>query len=154
MSQDVTRPPAKESSTSTAPNQEDWNEAKRWVRQQGFDPCRSGIVGQGSFGTVCPAQSRHNELIVAVKFSRSVDEEAHEQEKKTLRLLSNRPHPNIARILAYQAWEQPFWMSAQISELAFSDLHVWLHQHIVDVPAAFFSRQTWLPGFPTSTLGR
>jgi serine/threonine protein kinase len=138
MSQDVIRPPAKESSTSTAPNQDNWNEAKKWVRQQGLDPCSSRIVGKGSFGTVWPAQSRYNQLIVAVKFSRSFDEEAHEEEKKTLRVLSNRPHPNVVRILAHEAWEQPFWMSAQISELAFSDLQLWLHQHIVDVPAAFF----------------
>jgi serine/threonine protein kinase len=138
MSQDVIRPPAKESSTSTAPNQDNWNEAKKWVRQQGLDPCSSRIVGKGSFGTVWPAQSRYNQLVVAVKFSRSFDEEAHEEEKKTLRVLANHPHPNVARIVAHQAWEQPFWMSAQISELAFSDLHLWLRQHIVDVPAAFF----------------
>ena len=138
MAQDVIRPPATESSKSAAANQDSWYEAKKWVREQGFDPCSSRIVGKGSFGTVWPAQSRHNQLIVAVKFSRSFDQEAHEQEKKTLRLLSNRRHTNVAHILAHQAWERPFLMSAQISELAFSDMHQRLHLRIVDVPAAFF----------------
>ena len=128
----------KKKSTSAAPSRDEWAEAKRWVREQGLEPCSSSFAGRGSFGTVWPARSCHTQLIAAVKFSRSFDEEDQEQEKATLRLLSKHPHPNIAHILAYQAWGGPVWMCAQISELAFSDLQTWLRRRVVDVPTAIF----------------
>ena len=58
-----------------------------------MDPCSSRIVGKGSFGTVWPAQSGYNELVVAVKFSRSFDEEAHEEEKKNAKGTVQPPTP-------------------------------------------------------------
>ena len=138
----VERPEAaplkKTKATSAAASRDEWAEAKRWVREQGLEPCSSSFAGKGSFGTVYPARSCHTQLITAVKFSRSFDEEGLEQEKATLRLLSKHPHPNVAHILAYEAWGGPFWICAQISELAFGDLQIWLHRRVVDVPAALF----------------
>ena len=113
-----------------------WLEAKTWVQEQGFTPCSSSKAGKGSFGSVYPAQSQRSGMIVAVKFCTSRDEQAQDQENATLQLLSRSPHPNVVRIISSCSWGAPCWVSAQISELAFSDLHQWLHRHVVDCPAA------------------
>ena len=55
-----------------------------------------------------------------------------------MRILSKHPHPNVAHVFAFQAWGGPYWMCAQVSELAFSDLQGWLRRRVVDVPAAIF----------------
>ena len=128
----------KTKSTSAAPSPDEWAEAKRWVKQQGLEPCSSSFAGKGSFGTVWPARSCRTQLVAAVKFSRSFDEEGQDQEKATLRLLSKHPHPNVAHIFAFQAWGGPYWMCAQVLELAFADLQGWLRRRVVDVPAAIF----------------
>jgi serine/threonine protein kinase len=114
-----------------------WAEAKTWVvEEQGFEPCASSKAGKGSYGSVYPARSQRSGLVVAVKFCRSLDEQAQDQENATLRLLKQNPHPNIACVMTNRSWADPCWVSAQISELAFSDLHYWLVRHVVDCPAA------------------
>jgi serine/threonine protein kinase len=134
--------PARVDAESPADKKKDWwAEAKTWVQAQGFDPCQGSKAGKGSFGSVYPAQSQRTGLVVAVKFSRSLDEQAQEQENATLRLLAQNPHPNVVRIIQSRSWGEPFWVSTQISELAISDLHYWLRRHVVDCDiAARFAR--------------
>jgi serine/threonine protein kinase len=65
-----------------------------------------------------------------------LDEQAQEQENATLRLLAQYPHPNVIQIIRSGSWGEPYWVSAQISELAFSDLRYWILRHVVDCHAA------------------
>ena len=85
-----------------------WAEAKTWVQEQGFDPCSGSKAGKGSFGSVYPAQSQRTGLVVAVKFCRSLDEQAQEQENATLRLLAQNPHPKVVRVIRSRSWGEPF----------------------------------------------
>ena len=117
--------------------------AKKWLQEQQFEPGEGFLTSRSFFGTVYPARSQHSDLVVAVKFSRSFGPDAQAQEQATLNLLSKQPHSNIVLVTRKQFWDGPFWMSAQISELPFSDLEHWFQRFAVDSPAAgLFARDT------------
>jgi len=109
--------------------------AIKWLKEQQFELCRNCTV-QGLFGTVCPARSQLSEVAAAVKFGRTFGQDAQAQQQATLDLLSKQPHSNVVLAMRAEFWGQPYWMSAQIFELPFSDLDDWLQQGAVDSPCA------------------
>ena len=109
--------------------------AIKWLKEQQFELCRNCTV-QGFFGTVCPARSQLSEVAAAVKFGRTFGQDAQAQQQATLDLLSKQPHSNVVLAMRAEFWGQPYWMSAQIFELPFSDLDDWLQQGAVDSPCA------------------
>ena len=126
-----------------AETEELWNKAKKWLQEQQFEPGEGFFPSQCFFGTVYPARSQHSDLAVAVKFSRSFSLDSLAQEQATLNLLSYQPHSNIVLVTRMQFWGGPFWMSAQIFELPFSDLEHQLKRFAVDSPSAgLFARDT------------